>query len=259
MRLLITFLLTVTLFACSEKGNPIPVPDFSGCNCGPFYEPVCGVDGRSYLNPCLAECVGIKLADANGNCDSSLIVLNDTLTWPIQAICIPIQTPDDPVELSTLSDGSVIYKSSDGTIFRGNQNLCRCLPPTACIDAPGGGIELQKLSKGDYIFSLDEQGREIVVPVLDLQRVSVGEEHRLIKLIMSDGGSIVGSAMHPLADGRLLEELESGDMIEGREVKKREWYKNEYSFTMDLLPEGPTAVYRIDGYWYKTTMRQINM
>ncbi|MEO1450130.1 MAG: Kazal-type serine protease inhibitor domain-containing protein [Bacteroidota bacterium] len=254
MRFIWTFLLAVLLFACSEPANPQPVPDFSDCECGFEFEPVCGVDGRSYYNACLAECLGVGIADSTGNCDSSMIVLSDTLTWPIQQVCFPIPTPQTPAELYALSDGSIIYESPDGTLFRGNRNLCRCLSPTVCIDAPGGGIELWTLTRGDSVFSLDEAGREVVVPVMDLQKVPVGEEHRLVHLTMNDGSSLMASPMHPIADGRLLGDIHPGDIIEGREVKTRTWRKTPSGFTMDLLPLGPTSVYRIGGYWYQTTM-----
>ena len=39
---------------CVEK---VPV---SGCGCGYVLQPVCGCNGKTYANPCLAECAGIK-------------------------------------------------------------------------------------------------------------------------------------------------------------------------------------------------------
>merc|ERR1711953_69588 len=39
----------------------------SGCRCHNVYEPVCGVDGQTYSNPCRADCRGVAII-CTGEC-----------------------------------------------------------------------------------------------------------------------------------------------------------------------------------------------
>ena len=58
-------------------------PDFLACGCTDLIMPVCGVDGKTYRNPCYAECVGVAIAstgdcaDDNGNNESNEELFND--------------------------------------------------------------------------------------------------------------------------------------------------------------------------------------
>lgn len=59
-RLVILFIL-LFVFACEEDDKcPQEVPEYCArVDCSTNYEPVCGCDGRTYTNSCIADCSGI--------------------------------------------------------------------------------------------------------------------------------------------------------------------------------------------------------
>ncbi|MGB4885218.1 MAG: Kazal-type serine protease inhibitor [Ferruginibacter sp.] len=59
------FLLIIAAFLLSCKGTKLPTEDCAGekfkdCVCSMQYDPVCGCDGKTYGNACVANCEGIK-------------------------------------------------------------------------------------------------------------------------------------------------------------------------------------------------------
>jgi len=67
-KILITATLLFTACKTTKQVNScigLPKPD---CICTMEYKPVCGCDGKTYGNACVAECAGIK-SWTEGACD----------------------------------------------------------------------------------------------------------------------------------------------------------------------------------------------
>lgn len=75
IKLIIVYLITFLLFTtCSEKsgsnGDCLSEPDLNKV-CTKQYVPVCGCDGKSYPNVCLAKASGVN-SYSQGECNSQV-------------------------------------------------------------------------------------------------------------------------------------------------------------------------------------------
>lgn len=62
----------------NKKPLPVESPLTADCNCTHVFEPVCGVDNRSYANACFATCAKTTQAKQGAcSCDANLKVCGD--------------------------------------------------------------------------------------------------------------------------------------------------------------------------------------
>lgn len=253
--LILPGILGILSYSCSEDESDSGFPDFTHCNCPYEYAPVCGEDGRNYMNSCLALCLKKKIAKKE-NCGPENFRLSDTMTWPISLVCIPVQRETDAVEVSQFSDGSVLYRNQDGTYFRGSQNLCRCLAEGARIAVPEGYAAIESLQAGDYVLTRNSKGQEYYSPILQIRSVPVEPGHVICKITLEDGKTVQASPLHPDAEGRKIGELKLQDLMDGVRIVKKELLDYSGTKTWDLLPDGETGFYKVNGVWLSSTIRK---
>ena len=236
---LIACLITISFLwaACNTPEQPVPFPDFSQCGCERKAEPVCGIDGRTYLNTCYASCVGVQIADS-GNCSVDNYDASDTLSWSISTYCHPIAIPQGWNLIQELSDGTeVVYDSTLDTTMRVfDTRLCRCLPPNTMISTPEGDKPLERLREGEQVWTVNSVGEKIAMPILQLSKVDVDTEHQILQIRLSDGRLLMVSPLHPDTSGRALAELKEGDCLSDAEIRHIELLPYKGSFTMDFTP-----------------------
>ena len=185
---------------------------------------------------------------------TSTSISDDPYSWPIQNVCTPVARPEDPVVTRDLHDGTYVYQRSDGTLFRGYQNRCRCLSGQTLISTPDELKMIKDLKIGMYVFTLDRKGNKVVAPLINVAKVSVPNNYLISHVLLSDNRELFASNAHPTADGRTIGELLSNDDFDGARVVKKELVSYGNSFTYDILPAGDTGFYWANGILLGSTL-----
>jgi len=131
-----------------------------------------------------------------------------------------------------------------------------CLARGTLIDTPGGPVAVERLGLGDSLWTLDRAGRRVTGTVIAYGSTEAPPDHAVIRLVLEDGRSVTASSGHPLADGRLIGDLRTGDAVDGSQVVgvTREPYPGGTTF--DLVVSGETGLYLAGGIPIGSTLDQ---
>ncbi|HEX9105765.1 MAG TPA: hypothetical protein VF832_01020 [Longimicrobiales bacterium] len=129
-----------------------------------------------------------------------------------------------------------------------------CLDGAARIATPSGDVRVRMLAKGDTVWTRDAAGARVAAPVLRVGHVPVPPAHRMVRLRLADGRSLLLSPGHPTADGRRAGELARGDTLDGSRVASVRRVAPRDSATWDILPAGTTGIYWANGIALKSTL-----
>jgi hypothetical protein len=127
-----------------------------------------------------------------------------------------------------------------------------CASPDTLVGTPYGDVPIADLREGDIVYSQD-QGLIVRVPVIAVIRRPVAR-HSVVHLVLDDGTELFMSGPHPTADGRTLQELSAGDLIDGRRVLAAQLVPYPYDHTYDVLPGSRTGQYLANGVWVGSTL-----
>ncbi len=131
----------------------------------------------------------------------------------------------------------------------------RCLPPEALIATPTGAVPIGSLVAGRLVWSTDERGQRIAVPILRVGSTPAPRDHALVVIDLADGREVTASPGHPTADARALGTLLVGDSLDGSRivaVRSRPFGEQR---TFDLLPASASRQYWVDGVLMSSTLR----
>jgi hypothetical protein len=118
-----------------------------------------------------------------------------------------------------------------------------CLAAGSLIDTPIGPVAVESLEFGDSVWTIDEAGKRVIGTILKVGRVRVPSTHQVIHILLSDGRELWASPGHPTADGKILADLETGDILDGARVTLVEQMLYSGVATYDILPSGDTGFY----------------
>jgi hypothetical protein len=130
-----------------------------------------------------------------------------------------------------------------------------CLSRGTLIETPDGPIPVEGFRIGDPIWTLDEQGQRVRGTVIAIGSTAAPAGHRVVRLVLADGRAVTASPGHPLADGRRLGDLRTGDTVDGSVVVSADLIAYDGARTYDLVVSGPTGIYLVDGIPMGSTLR----
>jgi hypothetical protein len=158
----------------------------------------------------------------------------------------PIVRPEDPPPgYSCLTPDQVLSRKRFG--------CPRCLAQNTSIMTPNGPISVTDVTIGMLVYSLDQSGNRVVVPVLHVHQTPVSH-HTVYHLVLSDGRTLDASENHPTADGRTVGQLLPDDHYDQTTVVSNIPQSYTGLATYDILPAGDTGYYWANGILMGSTL-----
>jgi hypothetical protein len=130
-----------------------------------------------------------------------------------------------------------------------------CLARGTGIETPRGPVAVERLRIGDPVWTLDADGGRVRSTVIAFGSTIVPAGHRVVRLVLADGRTVSASPGHPLADGRLLGDLRTGDEVDGSPVLAADLIAYDGARTHDIAVAGPTGIYLVNGIALESTLR----
>lgn len=129
-----------------------------------------------------------------------------------------------------------------------------CLAANTTISTPEGEINVKDLKVGMLVWTQDKSGKKVMAEVLKTSAQAVPKSHKVVNLILEDGRQVFVSPGHPTSDGREVEALKIGDMLDGSKVAVTKLVPYKEGKTYDLLPVGDTGFYWANGILMGSTL-----
>jgi len=129
-----------------------------------------------------------------------------------------------------------------------------CLAASTLISTPGGDVRVTDIKPGMVVWTAAADGTRLATPVLEAGSMEAPAGHQMVHLVLADGRDLLASPGHRTADGRPLDSLAVGDMLDGATIVRWELVPYGHDRTYDLLPAGPTGSYWANGIRLSSTL-----
>lgn len=130
-----------------------------------------------------------------------------------------------------------------------------CLSGETHIATPYGDMLVRDAYAGAIVFSVDQNGKKIAVPLRLAAKTHAPKDHQVVHLRLADGRELFVSPGHQVADGRTAGSLEAGDTLDHSQVTRAQLIPYTESYTYDILPEGETGLYFGNGILLQSTLK----
>lgn len=136
-------------------------------------------------------------------------------------------------------------------------NTCPiCLAKGTLIDTPAGSVPVEQLRKGMAVWTVNNSGKRIAVPVIETVVTPVPPFFQVLNVTLNDGRTVTASPGHPTAEGWALKDYKVGDTLDGASIIALEYLVWNGGATCDLLPSGVTGLYWANGILLRSSLVQ---
>jgi hypothetical protein len=129
-----------------------------------------------------------------------------------------------------------------------------CLALGTLIDTPAGPVAVELLRIGNPVWTTDAAGHRVAGVVIALGSTPAPPGHQVVNLVLADGRRVTASPGHPLADGRRLGDVRTGDIVDGSQVITASLSTYTGAETMDLVASGASGGYYAGGIPLRSTL-----
>ncbi|OGE63099.1 hypothetical protein A2964_03275 [Candidatus Daviesbacteria bacterium RIFCSPLOWO2_01_FULL_40_27] len=136
------------------------------------------------------------------------------------------------------------------------RNCPICLASNTQIATPTGDVNVKDLKVGMKVYSVNEQGKKIVVDIIKVSSTQAPASHRVVHLTLSDGRELWVSPNHPTIDGLEAGQLQVGQNYDGSIILSSELIPYWDNKTYDLLPNSETGFYFANSILMGSTLKQ---
>lgn len=129
-----------------------------------------------------------------------------------------------------------------------------CFSPETPISTPNGEIPINQLQIGNEIYSLDENGKQMIVNIVQKDSMNVGNTHHVLEIEYENGEKIYVSPNHPDAKDIPVMHWKAEEVKDNQIIKQVKVVPYTHTHTYDILPNSKSRAYLVKGVWMKSTL-----
>lgn len=254
--------LEIPVLFAEVKTSVLPTP--KACTAEAKLCPDGSAVGRSGPNCEFATCPLTEISCLNdSDCAGGNVCHKNNCIAPIGNICTGPDDTSCPLDFECSKGcGPPVVRYPDDMLppyicqIKGYTRNCPiCLAKNTLIGTPLGLVAVQNLQKGDSVWTVNNSGERVQSIIIETSKTPVPEGHKMVKLTLHDGRTVLVSPGHPTIDGSIVGDIKEADMYDGAVVFSAEKIPYGELFTYDILPSGETGFYFANDILLDSTLR----
>ncbi len=240
-------------YTCEETQGTGTVCSSTDPSCVPTYTVIAGECKLKTGNQCRDD----------SECSAGNLCHKNICTAPIGRECEGVSDNSCPTDFQCVEGcGPPVVRDPDTTPVKYycqlndyNRSCPICLAKDTLIDTPIGAIRVQDLQIGMSVWTVNKLGQRLSVIIIETSKTVVPPDHKMVKLVLSDGRTLLVSPGHPTATDLTVGDLHLGDLYDSSRIISIDRVSYDDGYTYDILPSGDTGEYWANGILMGSTLR----